>query len=158
MPHPTQTSLLASNVRYKCFRKHFHLVFVCVCQINGPLRNLQPHKTDIRRHRCLQSAERVIISFLLVWIFSCHFFQILNLRQTKRYGNISWQGWSEYTITGVYFAGSDDELIPLRQDTRSRSLQNWAHASVLSHSSRLIPPWCTQGARRKQPAKKAASG
>lgn len=49
MQHPTQTSLVASKLHYKWFGMHFHLVFVCVCQINGPLKNLQQRKMDTVR-------------------------------------------------------------------------------------------------------------
>lgn len=49
MQHPPQTSLVASKLQYKWFRMHFHLVFVCVCQINGPLKNVQQHKMGIMK-------------------------------------------------------------------------------------------------------------
>lgn len=163
MPHPTQTSLLASNVRYKCFRKHFHLVFVCVCQINGPLRNLQRHKADIRRHRCLQSAERVIISFIGLNIFlSPFFFKCLTLDRQKV---------GKYFMTrmiGIYFhrglfcriwwwAHSFQTGHTEPQPSKLSPHVGFVPICV-THMHQLIPPWCTWGARRRQPAQKAASG
>ena len=71
MQHPTQTSLVASKLHYKCFRMHFHLVFLCVCQINGPLKNLLQHKMDIMKAQVFAehaSAENLRFSFFVYMI------------------------------------------------------------------------------------------
>lgn len=51
---------MASKVCYKYFWKHFHLVYIHVCQISGTLENLQWHKTDIGKHRCLRNAGGMV--------------------------------------------------------------------------------------------------
>lgn len=39
MQHPPQTSMLASKLHNSWLWKYFHLVFICFCQINDPLKN-----------------------------------------------------------------------------------------------------------------------
>lgn len=77
MQHPIQTGLVASKLHYKWFRMHLHLVFVCVGQINGPLKNLPQHKVDIMKaqvfaERASSENQRFLYTIILSW--ACHWF------------------------------------------------------------------------------------
>ena len=68
---------------------HFHLVFVCVCRISGPLTNLQQRKMDIMRaqvfaeHAGLKNQQFFFLSFFLIWLYSCGLYCFnSNVRQT----------------------------------------------------------------------------
>lgn len=78
---------------------HFHLVYVCVCQINGLLKNLPQHKMDIMKAQVFAGhASSENQQFFCIWLSSRGLFIHLTLMLDRHHSlsNILKQEWTRY--------------------------------------------------------------
>ena len=74
---------------------HFHLVFVCVCQINGPLKKIC---SDIKwiswKRRCLNQH----LGFFCIWLSSRGFIDLTFMLDRHELVTFLRQEWTQYTV------------------------------------------------------------
>ena len=112
MQHPSQTSLVGSKVPYKWLRMHFHFVFVRVCQINGPLKNLRLWKMAIGQETGVRMVHRARGNLILMCIIN------LEWILSGLMSNVLW-----YNHRGTLWGGA-------AMHTKHHRAMQWGHMAV----------------------------